>query len=90
MLTIIIGLVAGIAVLLQVANWALTEARWSVVTNNLRLFLIGQYPADQAWRIWASLLILSVLGGLSAAAFGQADPDAGGHPVGDPGDAGRC
>jgi len=70
-LTILIGLALA-WVLLQVGTWALTEARWGVVTNNLRLFLIGQYPADQAWRIWVNLLILSVLGGLSAAAFGQA------------------
>ena len=68
---IVIGLALA-WVALQVGTWALTEARWSVVTNNLRLFLIGQYPADQAWRIWVNLLIRSVLGGLSAAAFGQA------------------
>jgi general L-amino acid transport system permease protein len=35
------------------------------------LFLIGQYPADQAWRIWLSLLVLSVLTGLSAGVFGR-------------------
>ena len=57
---------------LNISGWVLTEARWSVVTDNLRLFLIGQYPADQAWRIWALLAILSVLGGLSAGLLGQA------------------
>ena len=39
-----------------------------LIGTSAMLFLIGQYPADQAWRIWANLLILSVLGGLSAAA----------------------
>lgn len=57
---------------LQVATWAITEARWSVVTNNLRLFLIGQFPPDQAWRVVANLTLLSVLGGLSAGTFGSA------------------
>jgi len=57
---------------MNIGGWALTEARWSVVTDNLRLFLIGQYPADQAWRIWALLAILSVLGGLSAGLLGKA------------------
>ena len=57
--------------LLQIGQWAVTEARWSVITNNMRLFLIGQYPADQAWRVWLSLAILSVLGGLSAGVYGQ-------------------
>jgi general L-amino acid transport system permease protein len=57
---------------ITVGQWAVTEARWSVVTNNLRLFLIGQYPADQAWRLWVELLIVSVLAGLSAAVYGRA------------------
>ena len=57
---------------LTIGEWAVTEARWSVVSNNLRLFLIGQYPADQAWRIWLDLAIISVLGGLSAGVYGQA------------------
>jgi general L-amino acid transport system permease protein len=57
--------------LVNVGQWALTEARWEVVTRNLRLFLIGQYPGDQAWRLWGSLLVISVLSGLSAGVFGH-------------------
>lgn len=59
-------------VVITIGGWALNEARWSVVTNNLRLFLIGQYPADQAWRILLNLGIISLLAGLSAGAFGRA------------------
>lgn len=67
----------GIAALLawlaiSIGQWAVTEARWSVVTNNLRLFLIGQYTADQAWRIWLDLLLISALAGLSAGTLGRA------------------
>ena len=58
-------------VAINVGRWAVEEARWDVVTRNLRLFLIGQYPADQAWRLWASLLLLSVLAGVSAGTFGH-------------------
>ena len=56
---------------INVGQWALAEARWEVVTRNLRLFLIGQYPADQAWRLWLSLLVLSVLAGISAGIYGH-------------------
>ena len=56
---------------INVGQWALGEARWEVVTRNLRLFLIGQYPADQAWRLWLSLLVLSVLAGVSAGIYGH-------------------
>ncbi len=58
-------------VAITVGRWAVEEARWDVVTRNLRLFLIGQYPADQAWRLWGSLLLLSVLAGVSAGTFGH-------------------
>src|SRR5918996_5665486 len=71
--SVITGLVAGLllVVAITLAEWALTEARWDVVTRNMRLFLIGQYPGDQAWRIWLSLLIVSGLTGLSAGYFGR-------------------
>jgi general L-amino acid transport system permease protein len=68
----IVLLVILVRMLIAIADWALTEARWGVVTANLRLFLIGQYPFDEAWRIWLSLAILSVLSGLSAGAYGGA------------------
>lgn len=71
--SVMTGVMAGLLLVLVVglAEWALTEARWDVVTRNLRLFLIGQYPADQAWRIWLGLLMLSALTGLSAGVFGR-------------------
>ena len=54
-------------------RWVFTEARWGVISANLRLLMVGQYPAikpsadfptDQIWRIYAcgiSLVILIVL-----------------------------
>lgn len=68
--TIVLG---GILLLLSflIAQWVL-NARWGVVTENLRLFLIGQYPLDAAWRIWIAMAALSVLAGLSAARAGKA------------------
>jgi general L-amino acid transport system permease protein len=58
-------------VVATVGGWAVGPARWEVVTANLRLFLIGQYPVDQAWRLWLDLALISVLSGLSAAVFGH-------------------
>ena len=71
--SVVTGLVAGLLLVMavQVVEWALTEARWDVITRNMRLFLIGQYPADEAWRILLSLTIVSVLTGLSAATYGR-------------------
>ncbi len=68
--TLLIG-AAIVWLIVTIGQWAVSEARWTVVTNNLRLFLIGQYPADQAWRILLNLGLLSVLAGLSAGAWGR-------------------
>ncbi len=70
MVTIVLGLVLVVTALL-VGQWVLS-ARWGVVTENLRLFLIGQYPFSDAWRIWLALAGLSVLAGLTAARAGTA------------------
>jgi general L-amino acid transport system permease protein len=46
-------------------EWATTEARWGVIEANLTLFMVGQYPRDQIWRVWFLLFILAGLIGLS-------------------------
>ena len=60
---------AGLAllyVLLRPAiQWSLTEARWGVIAANLTLFMIGQYPREELWRIWLTIFMLSALIGLS-------------------------
>ena len=68
LLTVLVG-AALVALLIQVVQWALAEARWGVVAANLRLFLIGLYPIDEAWRVGLSLAIFSSLAGLSAAVY---------------------
>ena len=53
------------ALLRPAIQWALTEARWGVIEANLTLFMIGQYPRDQLWRIWLAIYMLSGMIGLS-------------------------
>ncbi len=48
-----------------IVSWALTEARWGVITTNWRVFLIGRYTSEDPaaiWRIWVSL---GIVGGLA-------------------------
>ncbi|HKZ86846.1 MAG TPA: amino acid ABC transporter permease [Anaerolineae bacterium] len=45
--------------------WATTDARWGAITSNLTLFMVGQYPRDQLWRIWLAIYLLAALIGLS-------------------------
>lgn len=46
-------------------EWALTEARWGVIEANLTLFMVGQYPRDQLWRVWIGIYLLGAMIGLS-------------------------
>jgi general L-amino acid transport system permease protein len=55
-----------------IVGWAVSDARWGVITANLRLFLIGLYPPEHAWRIWLTLAIVSVIAGVSAGVYGGA------------------
>lgn len=69
LLTVVIAAI-GAWVTWQILAWALGSARWGVITQNLRLFLIGLYPADEAWRVWACLTVVSVVAGLTAGSRG--------------------
>jgi general L-amino acid transport system permease protein len=47
-------------------EWVLFEARWGVITSNMRLFLVGLYPQEEIWRVWLAMFVLSLTAGLSA------------------------
>jgi general L-amino acid transport system permease protein len=50
----------------RLMTWAITTARWGVITTNLRLFMVGPFPPEQVWRVWVCLVIASLLFGFSA------------------------
>lgn len=52
--------------LVQLLGWVFGEATWAPVVANVRLFMVGRYPADQAWRVQSVVGVLLVLLGLSA------------------------
>jgi general L-amino acid transport system permease protein len=50
-------------------NWVFFVADWSPVVQSLRLFAVGPYPAEQMWRIWFIVYMVSFLLGVSAGKF---------------------
>ena len=56
---------AGFVVVRGVVQWVVFDADWGVVTTNLQLLLIGQYPRDQVWRLWIILALMGAIAGLS-------------------------
>jgi len=52
-------------VLHGIIDWSVRDARWEVVTTNFKVFMIGRYPTEEAWRVVASLGIILVLAALT-------------------------
>jgi general L-amino acid transport system permease protein len=50
--------------------WILTKADWSPVTTSPILYLVGQYPAADLWRVGLGLVIVSFLFGMSWGTWG--------------------
>jgi general L-amino acid transport system permease protein len=48
-------------------HWAIAKAQWQVVTENLRLILVGRYPVAQLWRLW---LVLALIIGIKTFSWG--------------------
>ena len=65
LLTIVTGLLVA-AIIYGLGSWIIFDARWSVITENMRLFLVGRYPPEEIWRVWVALTLLSAATGLSA------------------------
>ena len=52
-------------------TWAFTSADWGVVSANLRLFMVGQYPRQHDGRLWAAIAFLIFLAGNSLAIWAR-------------------
>ncbi|HEY9736264.1 MAG TPA: amino acid ABC transporter permease [Trichocoleus sp.] len=63
-LTLVLGSILA-ALFWTLLRWAFTEAQWRVIPANLPLYFVGRYPADQYWRLWLILGLISLLGGLT-------------------------
>ncbi len=82
LITVVVGLGLVFAVV-QVLNWALTSD-FLIIRRNLALFMVGQFPRDELWRIWASLYLLTVALGLASGVLfrsEQADAQEKGLPI---------
>jgi general L-amino acid transport system permease protein len=61
----LLAMAAVVLLLRSVLDWSTSQARWGAITSNITLFLIGQYPREQLWRIWADIYALAALVGFS-------------------------
>ena len=45
--------------------WLFVDADWTVITENLKLFFVGQYPPEQVWRVSLGVVWLAFLFGIA-------------------------
>jgi general L-amino acid transport system permease protein len=51
-------------VLSSFSIWAFTKAQWPVIPANFRILMVGPFPAEQMWRVWALLGLVSLTAGV--------------------------
>ncbi len=64
LLTLVSLLIVYFAVTSAV-RWVFVSADWAPVNENIMLYLVGQYPRGELWRIGALLLLVSTMFGIS-------------------------
>jgi general L-amino acid transport system permease protein len=69
LLTVVSIVVIG-AIGLALGRWILFDADWSPVVESLRLYAVGPYPAEQMWRVWIIVTMVSLLMGISGGRWG--------------------
>jgi general L-amino acid transport system permease protein len=45
----------------RLIDWAMIQAKWSVVTDNLRVLMVGTFPVELVSRAWISAAVLSAM-----------------------------
>jgi general L-amino acid transport system permease protein len=61
----IVGATVVFYALINVITWAFTRADWRPITVAPLLYMIGQYPREELWRVGVSMLMISFLIGMS-------------------------
>jgi general L-amino acid transport system permease protein len=68
-LTIVVGVLGLLATWWAIA-WVLS-IEFTIIRDTLRIFMIGQFPNDELWRLWVSGFVLMGAIGLAAGALAR-------------------
>lgn len=61
----ILGVTVVYFALVSVATWSIKTADWHPITAAPLLFLVGQYPREELWRVGVSTVLITFLVGMS-------------------------
>jgi general L-amino acid transport system permease protein len=69
LLTVVSGVFAAF-VIYQTLRFVFVGANWAVVRANMKGYMVGGFPIEEVWRVWASAYLVGALAGLSSGASG--------------------
>jgi general L-amino acid transport system permease protein len=70
LLTLVSGAVA-VFLAYQVVRFVFVSADWQVVRVNMKGYMVGAFPVEQAWRVWTAAYLVTALTGVSFGASGR-------------------
>jgi general L-amino acid transport system permease protein len=53
----------------RIIGFVFVDARWEIVERNLTTLMVGSFPRDELWRVWAALFVLAASLGFGAGAM---------------------
>ena len=68
-LTIVFGLFLAWAAY-RIGKFVFVDADWEIVERNVTTLMVGSFPRDELWRVWAALFVLAASLGFGAGAIG--------------------
>jgi general L-amino acid transport system permease protein len=54
----------------RIATFVFVDADWEIIRRNLTTLMVGSFPRDELWRVWAALFVLAASLGFGAGAVG--------------------
>lgn len=69
LLTLVSGAFAAFVVY-QALHFIFVGADWAVVRANMKGYMVGGFPIEEVWRVWASAYLVGALAGLSSGVSG--------------------
>jgi general L-amino acid transport system permease protein len=69
LLTLVSGAFAAFVVY-QTLHFIFVGADWAVVRANMKGYMVGGFPIEEVWRVWASAYLVGALAGLSSGLSG--------------------
>lgn len=68
-LTVVVGIL-GLLGAWRAIDWVIS-IEFTIIRDTLRIFMIGQFPNDELWRLWVSAFVLMGAIGLAAGAIAR-------------------